>query len=125
MIKPGMIVRYATEWCEPSEAKDRMVVLEAYPDVKRCLVQHLDTGMAIAPTETIMFDMIVPIGKSVFDDTERTRTIKIKESFYDDICRILTYYEDGAPCDRDMYKALVEITRLYADGKGIDDEDRI
>ena len=119
MIKPGMIVKYAEEWCEPAERNHMMVVLEAYPDVQRCLVQHLDTGMDIAPTETVMFEMVVPTGMIVGEGKEREHVVKIKESFYDEICRILTYYEDGTPCGNDMYAALLKITRLYEKGEEV------
>ena len=69
MIKEGMIVRYNPKWCTENERHCFMVVLEAYPDVKRCLVQRLNTGMAIAPTETVTFDMIVPTGVTVDENT--------------------------------------------------------
>ena len=65
MIKKGMIVKYASEWCEPCERDRMMLVLEAHPDVNRCLLQHLDTGMKFAPTETVRFEMIVPTGINI------------------------------------------------------------
>ena len=65
MIEEGMIVRYAPNWCSESERKCLMVVMEAYPDVRRCKVQHLNSSLVIPPTETVEFEMIVPTGASV------------------------------------------------------------
>lgn len=60
MIKEGMIVRFDPNWCEPSERDDIMVVLEAYPDVKRCQVRCVNCSLAIPPIETVSFEMVVP-----------------------------------------------------------------
>ena len=64
-IKRGMIVRFAPEWCSEGERKYRMVVLESFPDVQRCLIKFLNTNMIIQPTEIVDFEMVIYTGVSV------------------------------------------------------------
>lgn len=70
MIKEGMIVRYAHNWCSEEERRCLMVVKEAYDDIKRCKIQHLNSKLFIQPTEVVDFEMIVPTGFTVDDCLE-------------------------------------------------------
>lgn len=65
IFKPGMIVRYAPEWCSEGEQKYRAVILESYPDVKRCLIKLVNTNMVFAPTEVVDYEMIIYTGVTV------------------------------------------------------------
>lgn len=67
IIREGMLVRFAPEWCSKEERHLVLVVLEAHPDVKRCKVQILNTKMYMKPIEVVTFEMIVPIGLTVED----------------------------------------------------------
>ena len=62
MIKEGMIVRYSEKWSTPGERKYLFVVKESYPDVERCLITCINSSLSIAPSETVRFEMIEPVG---------------------------------------------------------------
>lgn len=73
MIKEGMIVRYAPEWCAPGERRYLHVVKEnrinpVTGEMTRWLIQTINMeNMAIMPTEVVDDCMIEPTG---FDITE-------------------------------------------------------
>ena len=61
-IERGDIVRIADNWLNSKEeAQHRYVVLEAYADVQRCLIECITTNMVIRPTERVTFDMVVKV----------------------------------------------------------------
>ena len=66
-IEEGMIVRYAPEWCDEDERRCLMVVMESYPDVRRCMIKHINSNLFIPLFETVTWDMIKPVGCNVKD----------------------------------------------------------
>lgn len=72
MIKEGMIVRYAADWCSPGERKYLHVVKEnrlnpVTGEMTRWLIQTINTNMFFQPTETVDDFMIEPTGFTVED----------------------------------------------------------
>lgn len=66
MIKPGMIVRYKPEWCEPGEEKYVHVVLENWMNpvtnkMTRWLIQTVNSDTFLPPQEVVEEEMIEPI----------------------------------------------------------------
>lgn len=59
-IRVGDIVKYADGWYTPGEEKYRLLVLESYEDVKRCLVLCINSILTIKPTETLDWEMVTP-----------------------------------------------------------------
>lgn len=74
MIKKGMIVRYAPEWCSPGERKYLHVVKEnrlnpVTGKMTRWLIATINMGnMVLFPTSVVEDYMIEPIGVSIFDN---------------------------------------------------------
>lgn len=73
MIKEGMIVRYAPEWCSPGEEKYLHVVKENLLNpvtnkMTRWLIATLNTSMVFQPTEVVEDYMIDPTGFSISDE---------------------------------------------------------
>lgn len=69
MIKPGMIVRYASGWYEPGEEIYRFVVLEnrmspITGQMSRWLIRAVNTALSIPPTEVVEEYMIEPAEKT-------------------------------------------------------------
>lgn len=54
----------------------------------------------------------------------KTKTVKVSEQTYDEICRTLTFYDDEsidiADLASDMADLLAEIQRAYEDGEETD-----
>lgn len=72
MIKTGMVVRYKSEWCSPSERKYLHVVREnrlnpVSGEMTRWLIETLGTGLFLNPTEVVDDYMIEPTGLTVDD----------------------------------------------------------
>lgn len=57
-MRPGIIVKYSEEWCLPEERKYRFIVTEDYPDIKSCLIRCINSGLSIAPSEKVTYEMI-------------------------------------------------------------------
>ena len=69
-IKVGMIVRYASAWCEPEERKYLHVVKEnrlnpCTNEMTRWLIETINSNLFLNPTETVDECMIEPTGFSV------------------------------------------------------------
>lgn len=72
MIKEGMIVRYADGWCSPGEEKYLHIVREnrlnpVTGKMTRYLIETINTGLTLNPTETVDDYMIEPTGLTVED----------------------------------------------------------
>lgn len=73
MIKEGMIVRYAPEWCTPGERKYLHVVKEnrlnpVTGKMTRWLIETINMeNMVFNPTSVVEDYMIEPVGASIFD----------------------------------------------------------
>ena len=66
-ISVGMIVRYAHGWCSEGERKYLHVVKEnrlnpVTGQMTRWLIETINTGMTINPTEVVDSEMIEPTG---------------------------------------------------------------
>lgn len=67
MIKVGMLVRYAPQWCGAGEEKYLHVVRENVLNPvtgkpTRWIIETINSGLAVFnPTETVEEDMIVPV----------------------------------------------------------------
>ena len=79
MIKVGMIVRYAPDWCSPGERKYLHVVKENQLNpvtgkMTRWLIQTINTQLFLQPTSVVEDYMIEPTGMTVEDlESEGTR----------------------------------------------------
>ena len=59
MFQIGDTVRIRPEWRDHPEGKEiSYVVIDVNEYTKRCIIQALDTGMSIAPSEVVSFEMI-------------------------------------------------------------------
>lgn len=72
MIKAGMIVRYAPDWCEPGEKKYLHVVIENQLNpvtgkMTRWLIRTINTKLSLQPTSVVEDYMIEPTGMTVDD----------------------------------------------------------
>ena len=57
-IRDGDVVRLREEFCEPGEVKNLYTVTDINENTGRCLIISLNSGMAIAPGETVGLEMI-------------------------------------------------------------------
>ena len=57
-IYDGDVVRLRERYCEPGEAKNLYTVTDINENTGRCLIISLNSGMAIAPSETVGLEMI-------------------------------------------------------------------
>lgn len=60
-IHDGDVVRLREEFCEPNEAKNLYTVTDINENMGRCLIISLNSGMSIAPSETVGLEMIESI----------------------------------------------------------------
>ncbi len=79
MIKAGMIVRYAPDWCSPGEEKYLHVVIENQLNpvtgkMTRWLIRTINTKLFLQPTSVVEDYMIEPTGMTV-DDLEKEAEI--------------------------------------------------
>ena len=59
MFKIGDKVRIRPEWCDrPGESERTHIVIDVNEITKRCIIEAQDTGMSLAPTEVVHWDMI-------------------------------------------------------------------
>lgn len=75
MIKTGMIVHYAPDWCSPEEEKYLHVVIENQLNpvtgkMTRWLIRTINTKLFFQPTSVVEDYMIEPTGMTV-DDLEK------------------------------------------------------
>ena len=54
----GDVVRLREEFCEPNESKNLYTVTDINENTGRCLIISLNSGMAMAPSETVGLEMI-------------------------------------------------------------------
>lgn len=71
-IEVGMVVRYAPEWCTPSERKYLHIVKEnrlnpVTGEMTRWLIETINTNLFLNPTEDVEEYMIEPTGLTVSD----------------------------------------------------------
>ena len=57
-IYDGDVVRLRERYCESGEAKNLYTVTDINENTGRCLIISLNSGMAIAPSETVGLEMI-------------------------------------------------------------------
>lgn len=82
MIKEGMIVRYAKEWCSPGERQYLHVVKEnrlnpVTDKMTRWLIETINTTMTFNPTQTVEDYMIEPTGFTIEDYMMQDKTMSI------------------------------------------------
>lgn len=59
MFKIGDKVHIRPEWCDrPGESERLHIVIDVNEITKRCIIEAQDTGMSLAPTEVVGFEMI-------------------------------------------------------------------
>ena len=72
MIKVGMVVRYKSGWCSDGERKYLHVVREnrlnpVTNEMTRWLIETINTGLFLNPSEVVDDYMIEPTGLTVDD----------------------------------------------------------
>lgn len=59
MFNIGDKVHIKPEWCDrPSESERHYIVIDVNYITKRCIIEAQGTGMSLAPTELVGFEMI-------------------------------------------------------------------
>ena len=69
-IKAGMLVRYDHKWCSPGERKYIHIVKEnrlnpVTGEMTRWLIETINSGMSLNPTEVVDDYMIEPTGFTI------------------------------------------------------------
>ena len=63
MFHIGEIVRIRKEWLDHPEGREILYTVVSVNEVtKRCIIEAMNTGLALAPQETVSFEMIEKVG---------------------------------------------------------------
>lgn len=67
MIKNGDVVRLKPDYCTEKERNYIYAVVNTNEKTGRCDISCLNSGLALPPTETVMLEMVDPVGTTVED----------------------------------------------------------